>query len=153
MRVLYFYLMRNAPDRVRTAVPDHAEYWGTLGVHAYLGGPFADRSGGLITFEVASIDEAKRLVAEVRGSSSRPSAVEACGDPLGGTVFTYREDMRRAWDRIRSFPSRGSKRASGPSSTPITVRGFPFSSLMESSDATSTAPKRCGRTSLARASG
>jgi len=79
MRVLYFYLMRNAPDRVRTAVPDHAEYWGTLGVHAYLGGPFADRSGGLITFEVASIDEAKRLVAEVRGSSSRPSAVEACG--------------------------------------------------------------------------
>lgn len=64
MRVLYFYLMRNAPDRVRTAVPDHAEYWGTLGVHAYIGGPFADRSGGLITFEVASIDEAERLVAD-----------------------------------------------------------------------------------------
>ena len=47
MRVLYFYLMRDAPDRVRTVAPDHAKYWGGLGLRAYLGGPFADRSGGL----------------------------------------------------------------------------------------------------------
>jgi uncharacterized protein YciI len=29
----------------------------------YLGGPFADRSGGLITFETHSVSEAERLVA------------------------------------------------------------------------------------------
>jgi uncharacterized protein len=64
MRVLYFYLMRNAPDRVRTVAPTHAMYWGRLGLRDYLGGPFADRSGGLITFEAASVDEAERFVAD-----------------------------------------------------------------------------------------
>jgi hypothetical protein len=64
MRVLYFYLMRNAPDRIRTVAPNHAMYWGGLALPDYLGGPFADRSGGLISFEVASFDEAERLVAE-----------------------------------------------------------------------------------------
>ena len=64
MRFLYFYLMRDAPDRVRAAAPDHAAYWRALGLRDYLGGPFADRSGGLITFDVVSAAEAERLVAE-----------------------------------------------------------------------------------------
>ena len=34
-----------------------------LGERDYLGGPFADRSGGLITFQAGSIPEAERLVA------------------------------------------------------------------------------------------
>jgi uncharacterized protein YciI len=64
MRVLYFYLMREATDRVRTVAPDHAAYWRGLQLRVYVGGPFADRSGGLITFEVPSVDEAERLVAD-----------------------------------------------------------------------------------------
>lgn len=64
MRVLYFYLMRDATDRVRAVAPDHAMYWRGLRLREYLGGPFTDRSGGLITFEVASVDEAERLVAD-----------------------------------------------------------------------------------------
>ena len=32
-------------------------------MHGYVGGPFADRSGGLITFESESTEEAERLVA------------------------------------------------------------------------------------------
>jgi uncharacterized protein YciI len=64
MRFLYFYLMRDAPDRVRAVAPEHAAYWRELGLGDYLGGPFVDRSGGLITFEVASADEAERLVAD-----------------------------------------------------------------------------------------
>jgi uncharacterized protein YciI len=64
MRFLYFYLMRDAPDRVRAVAPEHAAYWRELGLPDYLGGPFVDRSGGLITFEVASADEAERLVAD-----------------------------------------------------------------------------------------
>lgn len=64
MRVLYFYLMREATDRVRTVAPEHAAYWQGLRLREYIGGPFADRSGGLITFEVPSIDEAERLVAD-----------------------------------------------------------------------------------------
>lgn len=64
MRFLYFYLMRDVADRVRTVAPEHAEYWRNLGLRSYLGGPFTDRAGGLITFEVASPDEAERLVTD-----------------------------------------------------------------------------------------
>jgi uncharacterized protein YciI len=60
MRFLYFYLMRDAGDLVREAAPRHAAYWHGLS----LGGPFADRSGGLITFDVPTADEAERLVAD-----------------------------------------------------------------------------------------
>jgi hypothetical protein len=63
MRFLYFYLMRDAPDRVRAAAPKHASYWRELQLHGYLGGPFADRSGGLITFEAESGAAAEALVA------------------------------------------------------------------------------------------
>lgn len=63
MRFLYFYLMRAAPDRVRMVAPEHAAYWRKLGQRDYLGGPFADRSGGLITFQAGSVTEANQLVA------------------------------------------------------------------------------------------
>jgi uncharacterized protein YciI len=63
MRFLYFYLMREAPDRVRATAPEHAAYWRELQLRGYLGGPFADRSGGLITFEAESGAAAEALVA------------------------------------------------------------------------------------------
>jgi uncharacterized protein YciI len=63
MRFLYFYLMREAPDRVRATAPEHAAYWRELQLGGYLGGPFADRSGGLITFEAESGAAAEALVA------------------------------------------------------------------------------------------
>ena len=62
MRFRYFYLMKDVPDRVRSAVPEHVTYWQGLKLGDYLGGPFADRSGGLTTFEEGSLSEAERLV-------------------------------------------------------------------------------------------
>jgi uncharacterized protein YciI len=64
MRIVYFYLMRHAPDRVRAVAPEHAAYWRGLGLRDYLGGPFADRSGGLITFQTGSLNEAGQLIAD-----------------------------------------------------------------------------------------
>jgi uncharacterized protein YciI len=63
MRFLFFYLMRDAPDQVRAVAPRHAGYWRERQLRDYLGGPFGDRSGGLITFEANSSDEAEQLVA------------------------------------------------------------------------------------------
>jgi uncharacterized protein YciI len=63
MRFLFFYVMKDAPYRVPAAAPRHAEYWRELALPAHLGGPFADRSGGLITFEADSGEEADKLVA------------------------------------------------------------------------------------------
>lgn len=65
MRFLYIYFMTKAPpDRLRATARTHAAYWRELGLHDYLGGPFADRSGGLITFAAESAGEAERLVAD-----------------------------------------------------------------------------------------
>jgi uncharacterized protein YciI len=63
MRFLYFYLMRDAPDRVRATAPKHPAYWRDLGLRGYLGGPFADRSPRGGAFQAASGVEARRLVA------------------------------------------------------------------------------------------
>ena len=47
MRFLCFYLMKDAPERVQSTALKHPAYWRDLGLRGYLGGPFADRSGGL----------------------------------------------------------------------------------------------------------
>lgn len=62
MRFLFFYLMTDDPDGVREAAPRHAAYWRDLTLPGYLGGPFADWSGGLITFEADTLGRAEELV-------------------------------------------------------------------------------------------
>jgi len=54
MRFAYVYFMKPEPDRVRAIAPHHAAYWQQLALRDYRGGPFADRSGGLITCEAES---------------------------------------------------------------------------------------------------
>ena len=63
MRAVYFYLMKEDPERIRSIAPGHATYWQALGLPSYLGGPFADRSGGLLTFDCGSIQDATKAVA------------------------------------------------------------------------------------------
>lgn len=50
------------PERIRAIVPLHVEYWQECNPGRYLGGPFADRSGGLVTFEAESIEEATGII-------------------------------------------------------------------------------------------
>ena len=54
MRAIYFYLMKNEPDRIRSAAPRHAHYWQAAALPSYHGGPFADRTGGLVMFDCDS---------------------------------------------------------------------------------------------------
>lgn len=61
-RFAYFYFMTDEPTRVAATAPEHAAYWHDLDLPQYLGGPFADRSGGLITFACETPEEATRLV-------------------------------------------------------------------------------------------
>jgi uncharacterized protein YciI len=62
MRFAYVYFMKPEPDRVRAIAPHHAAYWQQLALRDYRGGPFADRSGGLITFDAESPERAEELV-------------------------------------------------------------------------------------------
>jgi hypothetical protein len=49
---------------LRNADVSSGPHGGELTGDIPLGGPFADRSGGLITFEGASVEEAERLVSD-----------------------------------------------------------------------------------------
>lgn len=61
-RFAYFYLMKGAPDRIRRTVPGHVSHWRALRLPGYVGGPFEDRSGGLITFEAENLEAAEVAV-------------------------------------------------------------------------------------------
>jgi uncharacterized protein YciI len=63
MKIAYSYWMKDDPDRVRTVALEHAAYWRELGLPGYVGGPFADRSSGLITFEADSFEQAEGIIA------------------------------------------------------------------------------------------
>jgi len=71
-RYAFFYLMRTSARGIAEAVPDHVAHWRGLGLGDYLGGPFQDRTGGLITFRAEAVHRAEEPVARsVR--RSRPS--------------------------------------------------------------------------------
>lgn len=62
VRFAYFYLTRDDRERVPVAVPRHVTYWKELGLEPYLGGPFEDRTGGLITFGAEDLAGAQHIV-------------------------------------------------------------------------------------------
>jgi uncharacterized protein YciI len=63
MMFVYCYSMKRDPDAVRQIAPEHATYWRDLRLPEYLGGPFEDRTGGLICFEAPERERAAELVA------------------------------------------------------------------------------------------
>jgi hypothetical protein len=54
--------MRSDAAGIREAVPDHVAHWRGLGLDDYVGGPFQDRTGGLITFRVEETTRAEQAV-------------------------------------------------------------------------------------------
>jgi uncharacterized protein YciI len=61
-RFVYFYFNRNDPEKIRQVVSAHIQYWKTSNIHGYMGGPFADRTGGLISFVASSLEEATEII-------------------------------------------------------------------------------------------
>ena len=59
---VFFYTMREDAPEIRDAVPAHVAYWKGASLEGYRGGPFADRSGGLITFRAVDLEEASAIV-------------------------------------------------------------------------------------------
>ena len=61
-RFIYFYFNRNEPEKIREVVPAHVQYWKTADLKSYSGGPFADHSGGLISFAAQSLEDAREII-------------------------------------------------------------------------------------------
>jgi hypothetical protein len=47
---------------MRLAVPAHIEYWKRACPRGFMGGPFTDRSGGLISFLAGTVEEAVEII-------------------------------------------------------------------------------------------
>jgi uncharacterized protein YciI len=63
MHFAFCYTMSDDVQRIRETVAAHVGYWETAGLANYAGGPFSDRSGGLITFDAAGLHAAAEIVA------------------------------------------------------------------------------------------
>ena len=61
-RFAYLYFMADEADRIRATVPRHVSHWEQQRLPGYLGGPFADRTGGLIVFQAETVERAERTV-------------------------------------------------------------------------------------------
>ena len=61
-RFVFFYFNRNEPEKIRQVVPAHVQYWKKMNVEGYLGGPFTDRTGGLISFVTSNLEEATAII-------------------------------------------------------------------------------------------
>lgn len=54
--------MKTNPELIGKIVPHHIGFWKESNVNDYMGGPFSDRSGGLITFSAITFDEATEII-------------------------------------------------------------------------------------------
>jgi uncharacterized protein YciI len=61
-RFIYFYFNRNDPQKIRQIVPAHVQYWEMANIKEYMGGPFGDRTGGLISFAAPSLEKATEMI-------------------------------------------------------------------------------------------
>lgn len=61
-RFIYFYFNRNEPEKIGKVIPAHVQYWKTANLRSYTGGPFADHSGGLISFAAPTLEEATEII-------------------------------------------------------------------------------------------
>ena len=58
----FSYQMRNRPEQIKTSVSGHVTYWKGQTFEYYKGGPYADRSGGMIVFSAPSMTEAQDII-------------------------------------------------------------------------------------------
>ena len=60
--IAYFYFMKQESNRIPVIAPLHHQYWTRQSLREYVGGPFGDMSGGLITFEAEGVEHARRVI-------------------------------------------------------------------------------------------
>ena len=57
-KYVFLYFIKNTPEKISLVI----SYWKDVNVDSDKGGPFGDRSGGLIAFAAESLEDAKKIV-------------------------------------------------------------------------------------------
>ncbi len=63
-RYMYAYFLADKPEAIREIAPAHIEFWKERSTGVFLGGAFADLSGGMISFEAENMAEARLITIE-----------------------------------------------------------------------------------------
>ncbi len=74
---VFFYFTDSNNDNIETIIKKHIEYWKGKQPENYKGGPFSDRSGGMISFTAENFEAAENL---------------ALGDP-----FVIEKVIKKSW--------------------------------------------------------
>ncbi len=61
-RYAYIFFLKPQSERIKQTVPQHTEYWKNSDVEDFLGGTFADNSGGLISFSANGLEEVSEII-------------------------------------------------------------------------------------------
>lgn len=59
---VFFYFMKSEPEKVGPVVSSHIEYWSNLKLENYMGAPFSDRTGALISFSAENMEQAESYI-------------------------------------------------------------------------------------------
>lgn len=58
---VFCYVMKFEPARLKTLIPAQIEYWQKFAPENFTGGPFKDRSGGMLSFSAADMAQAEEI--------------------------------------------------------------------------------------------
>ena len=61
-RYAYIFFLKPNYDKIKQTVPQHADYWKNSDVEDYMGGTFADDSGGFISFSANGLEEVSEII-------------------------------------------------------------------------------------------
>jgi len=61
-KFVFFYTMRNSSPQIMQTAPKHITYWEELPLGYYSGGPFSDKSGGMIIFDCEDEQKAELII-------------------------------------------------------------------------------------------
>jgi len=61
-RFVYFYFTKRKIEELQACVPKHMDYWKKAALPGYMGGPFSDRTGGMISFEADEMEKVEEIV-------------------------------------------------------------------------------------------
>jgi len=102
-RSAYSHLLNDHPERVRVVAPMHAARWKALGLTHYQGGPFEDRSGGLVTFADDPVDVRNTPYERIRSSAQARGGglAQQCKPQLAYPMPTPSEASLRRRHRVR----------------------------------------------------
>jgi uncharacterized protein YciI len=61
-RYAYIFFLKHHYDKIKQTLPQHTKYWKSSDVENYMGGTFADDSGGIISFTANGLEEVSEII-------------------------------------------------------------------------------------------